>query len=89
MQETDQSAPYAKGVFEYYTRTVEGLGYVIHCRQPRGGGEETILVDENQVAKDNTGSDFTSVGDVSVSPSAELLALKWQSSDRVHQMRVE
>ena len=33
IQETDQSAPYRKGTFEYYHRTEEGKQYRTYCRR--------------------------------------------------------
>jgi oligopeptidase B len=71
VQETDASAPVPHGPWEYYERTVEGLQYAIHCRRPRGGGDEQVILDENAVAQ---GHDFTSVGEAVVSPDHSLLA---------------
>eukprot|EP00300_Choanocystis_sp_HF-7_P011741 c17594_g1_i1.p1 GENE.c17594_g1_i1~~c17594_g1_i1.p1 ORF type:complete len:757 (+),score=189.01 c17594_g1_i1:131-2272(+) len=65
LKETDDSCPYPWGPFEWYTRTVEGLSYKIHCRRPKAGGEEEVVLDINQVAKDLT---YCEVGDVDVSP---------------------
>ncbi len=36
VQETDLSVPVRKGQWWYYSRTVEGQGYAIHCRRPAG-----------------------------------------------------
>ena len=36
IQETDTSAPYRSGSFEYYTRTEEGKSYTVYCRRPVG-----------------------------------------------------
>lgn len=71
VKETDDSAPVAKGEWEYFTRTLDGQGYAIHCRRPRTedsasvqgapkDGEEIIL-DENVLAARNKESSFTSV----------------------------
>src|SRR4051794_19337236 len=38
-QETDLSVPSRKGGYWYYTRTVEGSQYAIHCRVPVRPGE--------------------------------------------------
>ena len=38
-QETDLSVPVRKDGYWYYTRTVEGLQYGIHCRRPVADGE--------------------------------------------------
>ena len=34
VQETDTTAPIRRGDYEYFTRTVEGLQYGVHCRRP-------------------------------------------------------
>ena len=52
LKETDADYPYKRGNFLYYTRTVEGLSYKIHCRKPAGSedGAEQIVIDENEVS---------------------------------------
>ncbi len=84
-QETDLSVPSRKGGWWYYTRTVEGKQYALHCRRavrpsdtgpPEAGdggpldGEE-ILLDGNELAG---GGQFFSLGAFSVSPDGRLLA---------------
>lgn len=39
-QETDLSVPVRRGTFWYYTRTVEGQEYGIHCRAPIGSPDD-------------------------------------------------
>lgn len=56
IEETDTSAPYRHGEFLYYTRTVQGLSYKIHCRVPLGrtAGDsawEQVILDENKLAE--------------------------------------
>ena len=52
IQETDQSAPYRKGAFEYYHRTEEGKQYRTYCRRDPGRPEsETVLLDMNALAE--------------------------------------
>ena len=81
IQETDASAPNRKGPWWYYSRTVEGLQYAIHCRRadPRreltvdavsdaiaaGAPGEEILLDENEAAGP---SDYFALGVFDVSP---------------------
>jgi oligopeptidase B len=55
----------------YYTRTVEGQQYAIHCRRPRAGGHEQILLDENELA---TGHDYFALGGFEISPDHRVLA---------------
>ena len=84
-QETDLSVPVRNGGWWYYTRTVAGKQYSVHCRravQPREdappaaddgaplAGEE-ILLDGNELAGD---SPFFSLGAFDVSPDGKLLA---------------
>jgi oligopeptidase B len=71
VQETDDSAPVPDGPWEYFTRTVEGRQYAIHCRRPRGGGAEQVLLDENDLAR---GHDYFSLGGFEVSPDHRVLA---------------
>ena len=83
-QETDLSVPVRKDGWWYYTRTVAGKQYPVHCRRavqpgedaPPGTGDgaplpgEEILLDGNEVAGD---SPFFSLGAFSVSPDGRLL----------------
>ena len=84
VQETDVSAPVAKGPFEYFTRTIEREQYAVHCRRPVGTGAlpgavngsgsapgEHVMLDENALA---TGHDYFALGGFSVSPDDALLA---------------
>jgi len=84
-QETDLSVPTRKGGFWYYTRTVEGQQYGIHCRRevlttdtappvPADGAPlpgEQVLLDGNQLAE---GHEFFSLGTFDVSPDGRWLA---------------
>src|SRR5205814_2346885 len=65
IKETDESPPVKKDDYWYYSRTVEGLQYAIHCRR-RGSLEapEEILLDENVLAE---GHDFFALGGFEVS----------------------
>src|SRR4051812_10933987 len=72
IQETDTSAPVRKGEYWYYSRTVEGLQYAIHCRKHGSlEAEEQILLDENAMAE---GHDYFSLGVFDVTPDHRLLA---------------
>ncbi|MFO7591747.1 MAG: S9 family peptidase [Acidimicrobiia bacterium] len=82
--ETDASAPVRRGDHEYFTRTVEGLEYSVHCRRPIGSesapdprrppgatpGEE-VLLDENALA---AGSPYFALRNLALSPGHTLLA---------------
>jgi oligopeptidase B len=77
--ETDLSVPIPRDSWAYYSRTVEGLDYPIHCRRPRtvpagaaagDEGAEQVLVDENAEAAD---SEFFALGIYDVSPDHSRL----------------
>ena len=84
-QETDLSVPVRKGGFWYYTRSVEGQQYPIHCRVAVTPGEldppstedgrplpgEEILLDGNVLAE---GKDFFALGTFDLSPDGRWLA---------------
>ena len=83
IQETDLSVPVRKGDWWYYSRTVEGMQYAIHCRKPafadadrrdvEPGDDvaEQIMLDQNVLAGD---SEFFALGAFDLSPGADLLA---------------
>jgi oligopeptidase B len=77
IKETDESVPYLMKGFFYYTRTVAGLQYPIHCRRVSTGPAfdesqpEEILLDVNKLAE---GQPFMSVGSMAVTPSGTILA---------------
>src|SRR5579884_3803848 len=75
VKETDVSAPGRRGPWWYYSRTIEGLQYQVHCRlaDPRraltaaavlaqaeaGTADEEVVLDENKLAE---GSDYFALG---------------------------
>ncbi len=72
IQETDQSAPYRKGAFEYYHRTEEGQQYRTYCRREPGNADtEQVLLDMNALAE---GRPFLGLGAYEVSPDGRYLA---------------
>jgi oligopeptidase B len=84
-QETDLTVPSRKGGHWYYTRTVEGQQYGIHCRRALLPGEvdppatgdgaplpgEEVLLDGNALAD---GHEFFALGTFDVSPDGRWLA---------------
>ncbi|WP_129664331.1 S9 family peptidase [Phytoactinopolyspora endophytica] len=81
--ETDLSVPSRYGGWWYYTRTVEGRQYAIHCRsrtepelpddpaQPIvSPADEQVLLDENELAGE---SPYFALGAFDVSPDGRLL----------------
>jgi oligopeptidase B len=82
IKETDESVPYRLGDWFYYTRTVEGSQYPIHCRRAANEtvfnpaeteqlAPEQIILDLNQLAE---GKPFMAVGSMAVSLDGNLLA---------------
>ena len=81
VKETDEQPPTIHGDYFYYTRTVKGQSYKIHCRKPRGASPdarlpapdaaEEVLLDENAVAEGRSHCDIHSV---KPSPDHSLLA---------------
>ena len=71
IQQTDLSVPYSLRGFEYYTRTVEGQQYSIHCRKSAQNPDEQILLDLNILAE---GHPFLGLGVFEVSDDNSMLA---------------
>ena len=72
IQETDQTAPYRDGEFEYYSRTFAGKQYRSYCRRKPGKPDtEELLLDMNALAE---GRPFLGLGAFEVSPDGALLA---------------
>ncbi len=100
-QETDLSVPTRKGGHWYYTRTVEGQQYGVHCRRVVRPGEtdppvsrdgapladEEVLLDGNLLA---AGHDFFALGAFDVSPDGRWLAYSTDfSGDERYTLRVK
>lgn len=71
IKEDDSSVPVKDGPYDYYTRTKKGKQYAIHCRREGEEGKETIILDENVLAK---GQKYFSLGDAEASPDHRMLA---------------
>lgn len=72
IKQTDWSVPVRRDGYHYYTRTVEGKQYPIHCRKKGTlDAPEEILLDENALAE---GHKYFRVGNFSTSPNHQLLA---------------
>ncbi|PWR06046.1 oligopeptidase B [Micromonospora acroterricola] len=100
-RETDLSVPARKGGHWYYTRTVEGQQYGVHCRRAVRDAEteppvsadgapldgEEVLLDGNLLAE---GHDFFSLGAFDVSPDGRWLAYSTDfSGDERFTLRVK
>ena len=72
IKENDQSVPYYKNGYYYYSRYEEGKQYPIYCRKEGSiEAEEQIMLDVNEMAGDQG---FYQVTGLSVSPDNNLLA---------------
>lgn len=49
----DQSVPYFKDGYYYYSRQEEGKEYSIHCRRPTLGSPEQVILDGNKECQDS------------------------------------
>ena len=71
LKETDDEVPFRDGPYFYYTKTIQGLSYRLHCRKVDLNGLEDTILDENQLA---IGHEYCDVDSVEPSPSHEILA---------------
>jgi oligopeptidase B len=88
IKETDESVPYLKGGYWYYSRTEQGKQYPIHCRR-QGSREapEEITLDLNQLAE---GQKFMALGAYAVSDDGSLLAYSTDNTGfRQYTLRVK
>ncbi|MDQ0469705.1 S9 family peptidase [Labrys wisconsinensis] len=82
----DSSVPAPDGPYAYYARFREGGQHRLHCRRPREGGEETVLLDGDRLAE---GSAFFQMGGSSHSRDHRHLA--WSADAKgseLYEMRV-
>ncbi len=88
IQENDLSVPTPVDHFFYYTRSVKGSQYQIHCRK-RGSldATEEVLLDVNQLAE---GHDYFRLGGFKVSPDHRLLAYSYDTAgDERYTLRIK
>ncbi|MCB1509737.1 MAG: S9 family peptidase, partial [Hyphomicrobiaceae bacterium] len=71
IKEDDSSVPSPDGAWDYFSSYVTGGQYPRICRRPRGGGEETLLLDGNAEAE---GRAYWRLGGDDHSPDHRLLA---------------
>jgi oligopeptidase B len=72
IKQTDESVPYRRHGYWYYTRTEEGKQYPVLCRKKETlTSPEEVLLDVNEMAK---GEKFMSLGNFSISDDSNLLA---------------
>ena len=72
IKQTDESAPYKRDDYYYYSRTEDGREYPIFCRKYAAlDAPEQVLLDGNVLAE---GHGFFSVGSLAVSSGQDILA---------------
>jgi oligopeptidase B len=72
IKETDDTVPYRRGDYFYYSRTTAGLQYPVHCRKHGSlSAPEEIVLDLNEMAK---GQKFMALDVYEVSDDGNLLA---------------
>src|SRR5713101_7537765 len=71
IKEDDQSVPYRRGDWLYYSRTEKGKQYAIHCRKKGPEGPEEVTLDLNAMAE---GHAFIDLGAYVVSDDGRRLA---------------
>ena len=86
IKKDDESVPYLKNGYYYYSRFEKDLEYRIHCRKKGSlDAEEEIILDENTLAE---GYDYFSIGGMSISPDNKWLAFGADTvSRRVYEVR--
>ncbi|MCH2100393.1 MAG: S9 family peptidase [Planctomycetes bacterium] len=91
IKQDDSSVPARKGDWYYYTRTVDGMQYPIHCRRAASAdgptGSEQVLLDVNELAE---GHEFFSVTGMRVSPDAQKIVFCTDTRGRrIYSMHVK
>ncbi len=87
IKEDDASVPSPDGAWDYYWRYETGAQHPIHARTPRGGGEETILIDEDALSK---GHAYFHVGAAHHSPDHRLFAYAVdEQGSEVYRIRIK
>ena len=72
IKKDDETVPYLKNGYYYYSRYEEKKEYAIYCRKKRFlDAEEEVMLDGNELAE---GYDYFAVGGMSVSPDNNWLA---------------
>ena len=80
IKEDDESVPYLKNGYYYYTKFVKGGEYPIFCRRKGNmSADEEVLLDINILAQDQ---DYLNVGSIEVAPSQQLLAFSQDNVGR-------
>jgi oligopeptidase B len=71
IKEDDSSVPQKDGDYVYWSKFDEGQEYRKHYRRPVAGGEDQLILDENELAK---GLEYFRLGAASISQNGRYLA---------------
>lgn len=86
VKEQDESVPYFKNGYWFYTRFESGMEYPVYCRK-KGSleAEEEVMLDVNVMA---SGYEFYNISGLSVSPDNKILAFSEDTlSRRIYTMK--
>ncbi len=91
VKETDTTDFVPNGHFVYYSHTLEGSPYPIHCRRDRENinSLEEVILDENKLS-DQFGTTQMNVGNMRISPSQNLLGFSVDTSgDEIYEILIK
>lgn len=71
IKEDDESVPYLRDGFWYYSRYQKGGEYPIYCRKKEGETEEQVILDVNNIAE---GHEYFNVNGLAIATNQQLLA---------------
>lgn len=77
IKEDDSSVPQKDGNWIYWSKFDEGAQYRKYFRKAASGGEDILILDENELAK---GKEYFRLGELSVSPDGRLLAYSFDNN---------
>ncbi|MEO7367555.1 MAG: S9 family peptidase [Gemmatimonadaceae bacterium] len=77
IKETDLSVPFRRRGYMYYSKVVAGKQYPVYVRKPIKGGDEEVLLDQNELAK---GLEYYAINAQQVSDDDSLLAFTFDST---------
>jgi oligopeptidase B len=77
IKEDDSSVPQKDGDWIYWSKFDEGSQYRKHYRKAISGGEDILILDENELAK---GKDYFRLGGLSISQDSALMAYAYDDN---------
>lgn len=72
IKEDDETAPTLDGGYYYYSRTIKGENYEVHCRKKGSlSAPEEVLLDGNEMGR---GKEYFAIGEMDMSPDHRWMA---------------